>query len=69
MRVTLTKRLGQTPEGSTVDMTEAEAWWLIHRRYAVHAVQSTEDSATPAPDDDHGEQGSTTPTTTPRRKR
>lgn len=69
MQVVLSKRLGQNPAGTTVQVSDSEGAWLMHRGYATHApttTHTTEDSVSSDHDvSDHVP----TPTPTTRRKR
>lgn len=53
MQVTYTRRMGQHPEGSTVDMSDSEGTWLVRHGYAT-LVLSTQDTPMPTPDTDRG---------------
>lgn len=73
MRVTYTRRLGQNEEGATVDVSDSEGAWLVHRGYATVATQggATARTSTPAPTaNDEQESDPASPRTgTPKRKR
>jgi hypothetical protein len=51
MRVTYTHRLGQNRKGTTQDLSDTEAHWLIERGHAT-ATDTGSESATHAPEDD-----------------
>lgn len=51
MRITYTKRLGQNKRGTTRDLSDTEAEWLIHRGHATPADTGPQ-TAQDAPEDD-----------------
>lgn len=76
MRVTLTRRLGQNGDGSTVDVSTSEGNWLVQRGYAIYdPAQDVPESSEESSEEDSEEDSASSrvgsgPRATPvRRKR